>query len=53
MRDADVEGTHETDVESEDTTPEQDTKIDIFKMIINFIKSIFEMLFAYIPVPHK
>ena len=41
------------DVEPEDTTPEQNAKIDIFEMIINFIKSIFEMLLAYIPVTIK
>lgn len=41
------------DVEPEDTTPEQNAKIDIFEMIISFIKSIFEMLLAYIPVPIK
>ena len=43
----------EADVETEDTTPEQDAKVDIFEMILNFIKSIFEMLFAYIPMPLK
>lgn len=42
--------TTEVDV---DTTPEQDVKVDIFEMIMNFIKSIFEMLFAYIPVTFK
>ncbi len=53
---ADAEETPEvnTDVESENTTPEQDNaEVNIFEMIINFIKSIFEMLFAYIPVPLK
>ncbi len=51
--DAEQEETTETDV---DTTPEQDeikAETSIFEMIINFIKSIFEMLFAYIPVPLK
>ena len=43
----------EADVETEDTTPEQDEKLDIFKMILNFIKSIFEMLLSYIPMPLK
>jgi hypothetical protein len=50
---ADAEETPETDVESENTTPEQDAKIDIFKMIMNFIRSIFEMLLSYIPMPLK
>ncbi len=43
----------EVDVETEATTPEQDANVHVFEMIINFIKSIFEMLFAYIPVPNK
>ncbi len=45
----------EADAETEDT-PEadtEDTKLDIFEMILNFIKSIFEMLLSYIPMPLK
>ena len=46
----------ETDAPEADAeeTPEADTedaKIDIFEMILNFIKSIFEMLLSYIPMP--
>jgi uncharacterized repeat protein (TIGR02543 family) len=48
-----IDQTPEIDVEPEDTTPEQNAKIDIFEMIISFIKSIFEMLLAYIPVTIK
>lgn len=52
IEDEKTEGVPEVDVESEDTTPEQDyAEVNIFEMIINFIKSIFELLFAYIPVP--
>ena len=43
------------DVETEET-PEADTedaKVDIFEMILNFIKSIFEMLLSYIPISIK
>ena len=42
----------ETDAPEADAeeTPEQDAKVNIFEMIMNFIKSIFEMLIAYIPV---
>lgn len=43
-----------TDPENGENTDEdstqQDAKIDIFEMILNFLKSIFEMLIAYIPV---
>ena len=45
----------DVDVETEET-PEADTedaKVDIFEMILNFIKSIFEMLLSYIPMPLK
>ena len=62
-----VEDDTETDVEhdapesEEEETPEadtedstqQDAKVDIWKMILNFIKSVFEMLLAHIPVPLK
>ncbi|MBO5420611.1 MAG: hypothetical protein J6A67_01550, partial [Clostridia bacterium] len=47
--------TPEVDVETEET-PEADTEdatVDIFEMIMNFIKSIFEMLISYIPMPLK
>jgi hypothetical protein len=42
----------EVDVETEET-PEQDAnkETNFFEMIMEFIKSIFEMLFAYIPMP--
>ncbi len=52
---ADAEETPETDndVDSEDITPEQDTKVDVFEMIMNFIKSIIEMILSRIPVPYK
>ena len=52
IEDEKTEGVPEVDVESEDTTPEQGyAEVNIFEMIINFIKSIFELLFTYIPVP--
>ena len=45
----------DTDVEVEDTIPEQDAskEINFFEMIMNFIKSILEMLLTYIPLPIK
>lgn len=51
---ADVE-TEETPEADVNTTPEQDVNVEtnIFEMIIKFIKSIFEMLLAYIPVTVK
>ncbi len=36
-----------------DTTPEQDAGVDIFEMIMNFIRSIIEMILSRIPVPYK
>ena len=52
--DAEVEDdTDAPEANPEDTTPEQNVKVDIFEMIISFIKSIFEMLIAFIPVPIK
>ena len=45
----------DVDIETEET-PEADTedaKVGIFEMILNFIKSIFEMLLSYIPMPLK
>ena len=48
--DDDTEDTPESDVETEDIAHEQNAKIDIFEKILNFLKSIFEMLIAYIPV---
>ena len=44
------DGTCEEDTEE---LTQQDAKVDIFEMIMNFIKSIFEMLLAYIPVSIK
>ena len=38
------------DIDPEDTTPEQNAKVDIFEMIISFIKAIIEMLVAFIPM---
>ncbi|MBR3835988.1 MAG: leucine-rich repeat protein [Clostridia bacterium] len=46
----DVE-TEETPVADTEDSTQQDAKVDIFKMILNFIRSIFEMLLSYIPVP--
>ena len=45
----------DTDVEVEDTIPEQDAskEINFFEMIMNFIKSILEMLLTYITLPIK
>lgn len=45
----------DTDVEVEDTIPEQDAskEANFFEMIMNFIKSILEMLLTYIPLPIK
>ena len=45
----------DTDVEVEDTIPEQDAskETNFFEMIMNFIKSILEMLLTYIPLPIK
>lgn len=50
--DVETEETPEADIE---TTPEQDEikEASIFEMIFNFIKSIFEILLAYIPVSLK
>lgn len=48
--DVETEDTHEAD--TEDST-QQDAKVDIFEMIMNFIRSIFETLIAYIPVTFK
>lgn len=46
-----------TDPENGENTDEdstqQDAKVDIWKMILNFIKSVFEMLLAHIPSPLK
>ena len=51
----DAEETPETDVESENTTPEQDAnkETNFFGMILNFIRAIIEMILSYIPVPYK
>ena len=45
----------EADAETEDTTPEQDAnkETNFFEMILNFIRSIIEMIFSRIPVPYK
>lgn len=48
--DVETEETPEADTEN---STQQDAKIDIFEMIMNFIKSIFEMLLSYIPMPLK
>ena len=45
-----TEDSPEADTEN---STQQDAEISIFEMIISFIKSIFEMLFAYIPMPLK
>lgn len=49
--DAEQEETSEADI---DTAPEQDKdEVNIFEMIINFIRSIFELFLTFIPVPYK
>lgn len=48
----DVEPEEIPEADTEDST-QQDAKVDIWKMILNFIKSIFEMLLSYIPMPIK
>lgn len=57
IHEADAEKVPEadTDVEVEDTIPEQDAskETNFFEMIMNFIKSILEMLLTYIPLPIK
>lgn len=45
--------TPEVDVEDTPEADTEDVKVDIFEMIMNFIKSIFEMLLSYIPMPIK
>ena len=49
-----IEIEDETDADIE-TTPEQDVNKEtkFFEMIMNFIKSILEMLLTYIPLPIK
>ena len=41
-----IDQSPKVDVETDDITSEQHTKINLFEMIIKFIKSIFEMLFS-------
>jgi hypothetical protein len=43
----------EADVETEDTIPGQDTKVNVFGMIMNFIRYIIEMILSRIPVPYR
>lgn len=40
------------EADTEDST-QLDAQISFIDLFINFIRSIFEMLFAYIPVPYK
>ncbi len=56
-----IDQSPEIDVEDEtdapeadaETTPEQNAKVDIFEMIMNFIRFIIEMILSRIPVPYK
>lgn len=41
-----IDQSPKVDIEPDDITSEQHTKIELFEMIIKFIKSIFEMLFS-------
>ena len=48
-----IDQSPELDVEDTPEADTEDAKVDIFEMIMNFIKSIFEMLLSYIPMPLK
>ena len=43
----------ETPTDDTEDSTQQDARVYIFEMILNFIKSIFEMLLSYISVPIK
>ena len=56
-----IDQSPEIEIEDETDTPEadtedstqQDARVDVFEMILNFIRFIIEMLLSYIPMPIK